>query len=239
VWPSFTWDERVRQYRAPSGRLVSRTAVRQALDEAIDAARQELVTVTRQFQAGAMNLPGWQLTVEGLLKSIHVMSAAVAAGGWAQAGPGDWSIAANRIKAAYVMVERLARRLESGEYDLNDGRIAGWMANLGAWGSGTYEAVLRRRDLATGRVTAERRLIHSGNPCKPCLHYHALGWQPPRVLPDIGTECLCKKFCRCTFQRRWAEAVKAKDQPAADRPRRRRPAAIDVPGIAARRDLPG
>lgn len=234
-WP-FTWDEKLRQYRGARGRIVPRTAVRQALDEAIDGARRELGAATRRLQAGTVSLPAWQIEVEGLLKSIHVMSAAVAAGGWAQAKPADWSVAAVRTKAAYAMVERLARGLESGKYDLSDGRLVSWVTNLGGWGSGTYEVALRKRDLATGRVIAERRLIHSGHPCKPCLGYHALGWQPPGTLPDIGQECLCRKFCRCTFERRWAEATKGKggeaDRP---RPRPRRPA-IDVPpGIAARR----
>jgi hypothetical protein len=204
LWPSYTWDERVRQYRdAHSGRLVSRTAVRQALDEAIDAAREGLVDETKRLQAGAINLPEWQIRMERLTKSIHVMSAAVAAGGWAQATPADYSIAANRIKAAYLGLERLARKLESGEIDVADGRLANWARGYGAAGSGTYEIVLRRRDLATGRVIAERRLLHSAQPCTPCIGYHALGWQPPRVLPDIGAECLCKKHCRCTFQRQF------------------------------------
>lgn len=239
MWPSFTWDERVRQYRGTSGRLVSRTQVRQALDEAIDGARGELGVVTQRLQAGTVSLPQWQLEAESLLKSIHVMSATVAAGGWAQATPADWSIAANRIKAAYVMVERLARGLEDGSYDLSDGRLLPWMANLGAWGSGTYEIALRKRDLATGRVIAERRVRHSQHGCVPCIGYEALGWQPPNTLPDIGAECLCRKFCRCTFQRRF-EAVGSRPADDTDRPRPRR-RVIDVPpGIAARqRATPG
>lgn len=235
-WPPFTWDPRVRQYRGGNGRLVSRTVIRQALDEAIDKAREGLAATTRQLQAGAVNLPQWQITVEALLKSIHVMSAAVAAGGWAQATAGDWSVAANRIKAAYVQVERLARKLESGEYSPTDGRLVGWMANLGAWGSGTYERVLRRRDLGTGLVTAERRILHSGRPCLDCLAYHALGWQPPRTLPDIGQDCLCRNFCRCTFERRFAGAGGATREATAttDRPRttRRRPAVAARPAAS-------
>jgi hypothetical protein len=230
-WAKFIWDAVVRQYRAVTGKFVPRTQVRQALDEAIDKAREELVTSTRLLQLGALDIGSWQLRVEGLLKTIHTMSAAVAAGGWAQATAADWSVAATRIKAAYAQVEKLARRLEAGVYGLDDGRLVNWMSGLGAWGSGTYEAVLRRRDLATGRVTEERRLNHSGQPCTSCLGYHALGWQPPRTLPDIGTECLCGRFCRCTFQRRFEAAARA-DATDRARPRSRTP--ISVPGVAAR-----
>jgi hypothetical protein len=231
-WPRYTWDERVRQYRGPDGRLVSRTAVRQALDEAIDRARQGLATTAERLRRGAINLPQWQIETEALVKSIHVMSAALAAGGWAQATARDWSIAANRIKADYLAIERLARKLESGALPA-DGRLAVWASSYGVAGSGTYETVLRRRDLATGRVIAERRRLHSMAPCKPCLRYHALDWQPPGVLPDIGQDCACHKRCRCTFQRRFAKPGEADTERTATP---RRPRTIDVrkPGIAAR-----
>jgi hypothetical protein len=163
-WPRYTWDSRVRQYRGASGRLVSRTAVRQALDEAIDGARQGLATTAERLRRGVINLPQWQIETEALVKSIHVMSAALAAGGWAQATAKDWSIAANRIKADYLAIERLARKLESGALPA-DGRLAVWASTYGVAGSGTYETVLRRRDLATGRVIAERRRLHSAQPC--------------------------------------------------------------------------
>jgi hypothetical protein len=235
-WPVYTWDERVRQYRASDGRLVGRTAVRQALDEAIDRAREGLVADAKRLQAGQINLPEFQLRMEANVKSIHVMSAAVAAGGWAQATAKDWAVAGARIKADYLAIERLARKLESGALPL-DGRLPVWAASYGAAGSGTYETVLRRRDLATGRVTAERRLLHSAEPCVPCLGYHALGWQPPGTLPDIGQDCLCHKRCRCTFQRRFAAPPKAGTERPAET---RRPRRIDVRqgGVAARRFLP-
>jgi hypothetical protein len=234
-WPAYTWDPRVRQYRGASGRLVSRTAVRQALDEGIDKAREGLATAAERLRRGVINLPQWQIETERLTKSIHVMSAAVAAGGWAQATARDWSIAANRIKADYLAIERWARKLETGEHPL-DGHLPVRAASYGAAGSGTYEIVLRRRDLATGRVIAERRLIHSEVPCYSCLAYHALGWQPPGTLPDIGRDCACLKRCRCTFQRRFAKPGEVPERPAETR----RPRTIDVRqgGVAARRFLP-
>lgn len=201
VWPSFTWDATARQYRDSRGRFVPRRQVRQALDEAIDRAKAEIARDARALQAGAINLPEWQIRTENQLRAIHTMSAAVAAGGWAQATAADWARAGNRLKKQYRYLERFARQIEGGEQPL-DGRFLVRAESYATAGSGTYEAVLRRIDLGRAVVLAERRVLHSTSPCVPCLGYHALGWQPPETLPDIGEECECGMRCQCTFQRR-------------------------------------
>ena len=213
-WPSFTWDASARQYRASDGRFVPRRQVRQALDESIEIAKGRISTDARALQAGAINLPEWQIRTEKNLKAIHVMSAAVAAGGWAQATARDWSRAANRLKKQYRFLDRFARQIESGEQPL-DGRFLVRAESYAVAGSGTYEAVLRRIDLATGLVTQERRLLHSANPCTSCLGYHALGWQPPDTLPEIGEDCECGMRCQCTFERRVKKGEGRKRPPAA------------------------
>jgi hypothetical protein len=212
-WPQYTWDATSGQYRGASGRYVPRTAVRQALDEAIDRAKVRIDFDARRLQSGAINLPEWQIRTENHLRSIHVMSAAIAAGGWAQATPADWSVAGNRFKKQLRFLERFARQIESGEQPL-DGRFLNRAASYGSAGSGTYEAALRKRELATGLAIEERRRLHSASPCTSCLGYHALGWQEPGVLPGIGESCECGMRCRCTFQRRMARATNLKFVPS-------------------------
>lgn len=205
-WPKFTWDPNARQYRGRDGRFVSRKVVRQALDETIESAKVDITRVSRQLQLGRISLIDWQLSLEKSIKTIHVMSAAVAAGGWAQATPADWSVAANRIKEQYAWLERFAKQIENG-LPL-DGRFLRRAESYALAGSGTYEAVLRRIDLRSGMVIEERRRLHSGNPCAPCYTYFVMGWQPPGLLPDIGDECDCGTRCQCTFERRFAKALK-------------------------------
>jgi hypothetical protein len=67
--------------------------------------------------------------------------------------------------------------------------------------TGTYEAILRRDDLASGLYDEERRVRSSRESCNGCVYQESLGWQPAGVLADIGTqECLSAD--RCTFVRR-------------------------------------
>lgn len=211
-WPKYTWDARARQYRGDDGRFVPRTAVRVALDEFIDRAALRIEADARLLQAGRISLIDWQLRTEKNIKLIHTASAAIAAGGWAQATAKDWSAAANRIKAQYRYLERFARQIEDG-LPL-DGRFLTRAASYGTAGSGTYEKVLRGRDLASGLVIEERRRLHSLHPCPACILYADADWQPPGVLPDIGEDCECGSRCRCTFERRFAALSKLKFTPS-------------------------
>ncbi len=229
-WPQFTWDPRVRQYRAANGRLVPRRAIRQALDEAIEAAKGRIAADARGLQAGALNLPEWQLRMEANLKAIHTMSAAAAAGGWAQATARDWAAAGRRLQKQYKWLEGFAYEIENG-LPL-DGRFLNRALSYAVAGSGTYEKVLRGIDLATGLVIQERRRLHSANPCTPCLGYAAKGWQPPGVLPDIGQDCLCGTRCQCTFERRTkAGEGRKRPEPGLPVPPVRRPSVAAQPAV--------
>lgn len=200
-WPKYTWDDQARQYRDGDGRFVPRTAVRQVLDETIDSAGFDMRADAAALQAGKINLVEWQLRMERNIKAIHTSSVAAASGGWAQVDPAGWSAAAVRIRFEYARLDDFARDIANG-LPL-DGRFLVRAASYAGAGSRTYERVLRRADLATGRVIAERRLLHSLHPCISCVAYEAMGWQEPGVLPDIGEDCLCEGFCRCSFERKF------------------------------------
>lgn len=211
-WPLYTWDPRARQYRDARGRFVPRTAVRQALSEFVDAAAVRIEVDARLLQAGRINLSEWQLRMEANLKAIHTASAAIAAGGWAQATARDWSAAAVRLKKQYAFLRRFARQIEQG-LPL-DGRFLVRAASYAVAGDGTYERVLRGIDLASGLVIEERRIINSEHPCASCITYRALGWQAPGVLPDTGEDCLCGMRCRCTFERHMLDLARLRFKPS-------------------------
>lgn len=212
LWPEFTWDAKARQYRSASGRFAPRKAIRAVLDAAIDRAATQIEADARLLQIGAINLPEWQLRTEAAVKLIHTASAAVAAGGWAQATAADWSKAATRIKQQYKFLERFARQIEAG-LPL-DGRFLARAASYASAGAGTYEAVLRRIDLASKLVISERRITHSLQPCGPCFDYEAMGWTDPGTLPDTGQDCECHSRCRCSFERQFARLGSLKFKPS-------------------------
>lgn len=196
---------------------MGRKAVRQALDEFVDRAALGIERDARLLQAGLINLPEWQIRTERNIKAIHTASAAIAAGGWAQATAADWAVAARKIKFQYGKLQQFAKQIENG-LPL-DGRFLVRAASYATAGSGTYEAVLRRIDLASGLVLQERRRLHSLHPCPPCVVYKNRGWQPPGVLPDIGDDCDCGTRCRCTFERMFIKADRVRVRVE---PRRRR-----------------
>lgn len=209
-WPSYTWDASTRRYRDSRGRFVPRTAVRTALDEAIDQAGLRVKADALLLQSGTINLPEWQLRTEANLKAIHTMSGALAVGGWAQATAADWAVVGNRLKAEYAHLYHFAREIEQG-LPL-DGRFLARAQMYASAGSGTYEAVLRRNDLATNLCLRERRYRHSSRSCDPCIVYEDMGWQPPGILPNVGRACDCLSNCQCSFVREFA----AQGTPAAE-----------------------
>lgn len=179
-----------------------RAAVRQALDESIDLAGLRVRQDALLLQSGTIDLATWQQRTESHLKAIHTMSGALAVGGWAQATAADWAVVGNRLKAEYAHLYHFAREIEQG-LPL-DGRFLARVQMYATAGSGTYEAVLRRNDLATNLCLRERRYLHSSRPCVPCVEYEAMGWQPPGVLPNVGRACDCLSNCQCSFAREFA-----------------------------------
>jgi len=88
--PAYTWNEASQRYRnAASGKFVSRDTVRQALDIALDRSRQEVTRLSRALVNGQINLATWQTAIAGEIKSMHLASASLAKGGWAQMRQAD------------------------------------------------------------------------------------------------------------------------------------------------------
>jgi hypothetical protein len=210
-WPEYRWNPRTRQYHDDRGRFVPRKEVRRALDSAIGKATGRIARNALDLQAGKINLAQWQLNAERELKAIHVMSTALASGGWAQVTTKDWAQAGRLIKAEYAYLARFARELENG-LPL-DGRFLVRAAMYARAGHGTYETILRRQERESGRVARERRITHSGNSCDPCIGYEAMGWQDPGVLPDTGDDCLCMSNCLCTFEYEYIGEEAEDDEP--------------------------
>jgi hypothetical protein len=200
-WPRFTWDATARQYRDSRGRFVPRADVREALDATIDRAAADIEAVARRLQVGEVEIGEWHAQTEGLLKLLHVASGAAAVGGWGQATPETWGLVGSRLKDQYRFLRDFAGQLANG-LPL-DGRFLARAGMYALSGTATYEAILRRGDLAAG-YDLEKRVLHPGKSeaCSECVGYAALGWQPAGTMPDIGQGSRCLTRCRCRFVRR-------------------------------------
>jgi hypothetical protein len=199
AWPAYTWDREARQYRDTRGRFARREDVRAAVDATIDGAADEMEAASRDLQSGAIDLAEWQGRMEAIVKSLYVAAGAAAAGGWAQATPGDWGTVGARVARQYRYLRNFALELEAG-LPL-DGRFLARARMYARGAPATYEAVLRRGDLAAG-FDEERRRLGTADHCADCPAYAAMGWQPIGTLPGIGEACACRGNCACSFERR-------------------------------------
>lgn len=196
----FTFDERTRRYRAPSGRFIPWQEVRKGLDAVIDGANEDICRASESLQAGRIEIGDWQARMAASIKAAHVAAAMAATGGRKQLTASDLGYLGSRLRFQYEHLRGFAQDLAN---DLPlDGRFLTRAAMYGTAATGTYEAVLRRDDIASGKYDEERRQRHSKESCFPCIEYEQRGWQLLGALPGIGEQSPCLSACRCTFLRR-------------------------------------
>lgn len=196
----FVWNEHLRRYQRPDGRMVARAEVRAALDRVAEAAQARIEQLSGQLRAGTITLADWQRQVAEAIRTAHTAAAASAAGGWAQATAADWGTAGARVRQQYEHLARFASDIATGQQPL-DGRMTARSAMYGRSARVTFEAVNRRRDAEAG-YDEERRYLGSHRPCDDCVAYASLGWQPAGTLPLPTEACACRSNCHCRVARR-------------------------------------
>jgi hypothetical protein len=191
--PSFIYDDRTGRYaEAQSRRFVKNSAVRNALDRALDDASANVATLTESLRGGAVSLAQWQVAMAREVKSVHLASAALAKGGWAEMAPKDYGRAGQRIRFHYEKLANFAQRL--------DGTLARRAQMYIQAGRGTFHAV-ERAEKERGGAVEERNILHARDSCEGCLAADALGWVPIGTLPLPGSRT-CRANCRCSVEYR-------------------------------------
>jgi hypothetical protein len=202
----FTWDDDERHFIDQDGNYVPRRSVRDALDHVIDATGDDIEEACRKLRKLAEEeddddhiLFWWFGTMQGLIKTSHVMAGIIAAGGLEQLTSADRNLIADRVRTQFGYLREFAGEINNGlpldEEFVRRSRM------YGTSGTATYEAI-NRRGMGLIGYTEERRLLHSAKPCGPCIDYAGQGWVPIGTLPEIGQDCDCKSNCRCSFEYR-------------------------------------
>jgi hypothetical protein len=201
----FRFNARLRRYQAPNGRIVSRAQVARALTMAIDEERKAINRASRRLASGTLTVAEWQGLMVGSLRNMHTASAALAAGGWAQADRRDFLAAGRRLRDQYRYLRDFARQVESGEQPMDRSFLA--RADMyGRSARQSFDETNRRRDGEAG-YTEERRRVNSTEPCVDCPRWAAMGWRPIGTLPLPTQKCQCRTNCRCTIERRRGDSV--------------------------------
>jgi hypothetical protein len=198
--PAFTWSDASQRYRGANGKYIKREVVRRALDTALDRSRNEVQRLSRALVNGTIDIPTWQIKTAQEIKSMHLASASLAKGGWAQMGPREFGKVGNTLRNEYGYLAKFAEQIKSGEQKLDGSLIS--RANLYAQGPrGTYHAIEARGMLDQGKAECRNVLGGSDHNCEGCLAETAKDWQPLGTLIPVG-ERQCLSNCRCSVEYR-------------------------------------
>jgi hypothetical protein len=197
--PGYRYNARAYSYVDPQGRFLSRTEVRDALDNALANNGDVVRALSQQLRDGAITLADWQTGMAREIKNVHLYSAAAAKGGWAQMTPADYGRAGQRIERQYRYLRGFAEDIASGRQPLSD-RLLQRAAMYSEAGRSTFHYV-ERGEMEVRGMTEERSVLHADDSCEGCLQAEANGWVPIGEAVPIGErDCLTK--CRCTIDYR-------------------------------------
>jgi hypothetical protein len=199
----YTWNPKTRQYIGADGRFVRRKQVKDALEQVIEVASDDIEAIAHKLQDGKINLSEWFNQTAAKIKVINVASAAVAVGGTHALTPSILGSTGARIKTQYEFLRNFAHQIENGLK--LDGAFIARARLYGRSGRPTFEAIARKGDIAAG-FKFERRILHPVEHCDQCIDQADMGWQEAGVLLPIG-ECTCMNNCRCTFERSRTEPL--------------------------------
>jgi hypothetical protein len=199
---SYGWNEAANRYvDLESGRFISSSKVRDALEQVMDQSALNMNALSQQLVDGGISLADWQAGMLQNIKLAHTAAGASAGGGWAQMSQSDWGAVGQLVREQYDYLRNFSGQIASGEQPL-DGRLMVRSDLYGDAARGTFEDIRQRGMMALGYEEERRTLEASdGNNCDGCLEQAAQGWQPIGTLDPIGDE-ECQVRCRCTFSYR-------------------------------------
>jgi hypothetical protein len=190
----FRWNGGAARYIAPTGRFVSRSAVRATLDVVLDVQADRVRALSEGLVAGTTTLATWRTAMVQAIKVAHLEGAAVARGGWHAMTQEDYEWTGERIHAQLTWLQQFHDNLASGFVPL-DGSIASRAEMYVAAGRGTQREMERRMAQARG-VQSEKNVLGPADHCAGCLDATAQGWVPIGTLPPIGDRT-CLSNCHC------------------------------------------
>lgn len=187
-----------RYYDLQSGVFVSYTKVADGLEKMMDASALNMNALTQKLIDGNISLANWQTGMMKEIKNVHVASAALSNGGWAQMSSSDWGATGQLIREQYDYLRNYAKEIADGTQAL-DGRALVRSDLYADAANGTYWEMSKRSFSADGYDEGRRILEAGADHCDDCLEYASEGWMPIDDIPEIGnSQCLTR--CRCEIE---------------------------------------
>ena len=192
----YTWDEVAGRYIDEDGNVVSFEEVRLWLDEVLDRNDLKMAQTALLLLSGGINVQQWQEQMRASLKDIHLISGALARGGWEHMSQADFGRVGSQLRFQYERLARFATQIERG-LPL-DGRFGRRVQLYAQSGRVSYTAALRQ-EMALRGYTEEQSVLAAADHCSECVAEADKGWVPIGTLVNIG-ERICKSNCRCHFE---------------------------------------
>jgi len=159
-----------------------------------------LPTLANDLINGTVTLSEWTISMREYIRIIHTEAAALACGGWENVTPSMWGYVGSLIKKQYQFLDQFALDIQTNSTYWLNGRLLVRMEMYSRAEWGTFESVLQRLAIMSGK-TEERRVLGVADHCDDCLSAAGQSWQPIGTLPLIGNS-QCKTNCHCTFEYR-------------------------------------
>lgn len=192
----YGWNQTAhRYYDLDTGVFVSKTVIRDSLENLMDLSALKMDALSEKLQAGTISLADWQSGMMQQIKAAHVASSALANGGWAQMTQSDWGYVGSLIKEQYQYLRNFSQQIANGTQPL-DGRFMVRTDLYGDAANGTYSQMIRRSMVSEGYDEGRRVLEAGADHCDDCLEYANDGWMPIDEVPEIG-DSQCQVRCRC------------------------------------------
>lgn len=205
--PRHVWDERSGRYRdVATGRYISPTQIRGALDAAIESSSERMRGLSQQLREGKLDVPTWQAQMRAEVKATHLASTALAKGGWNEMTQADFGRAGRTIRTQYDYLDKMAAQIASGQQRL-DGTLLRRTEMYIEAGRGTYHEVERAEMVKRGN-DEERSVRSARDSCGGCIREEGRGWVPVGSLVPIGRRD-CLSHCQCRIEYRIAALAEA------------------------------
>jgi hypothetical protein len=197
----FTFDERALRYRhKPSGRFVSEFDVNEALQQVIDAQILAMQLLGDRLRVGAIGLQDWQIGMAESVRTLHVVSAGLAVGGFARLDAETIRTVEGLVARQLDFLAAFSIQIQIGDQPLN-GVFARRIAMYAEAGLGAAQEIRRGLAIRLG-YDEERRLLGQADHCRTCVRQAKLGWRAIGTLKRIG-DSECRTSCRCRFEFRY------------------------------------
>jgi hypothetical protein len=197
---NYQWDPSAARFRDPdTGRYISRSQVRRAVDDLIRASQQRITAVSDQVRAGQITTSEWNAIMRQEIKRVLLGKEALLRGGWAQMTAEDFGRVGKEVRTQYQYLDGFLHDLEAGKVR-TDGTFMERARSYAESARVAYYEALAKQLPALG-YTQERNKLHPAEHCVDCVDMAALGWVPIGTCIPIGQrKCINKDKCEMLYR---------------------------------------